>query len=63
MNLKYEGNQITYFFKLNQQHFFTVCVRIAILSVRCTVNHDVSVHWLAKRTQNTSSAPAIFLNM
>jgi len=24
MNLKFEGNQVTSFFKLNQQYFFTV---------------------------------------
>jgi len=26
MNLKFEGNQVTYFFKLNHQYFFTVFV-------------------------------------
>jgi len=26
MNLKFKGNQVTYFFKLNQQYFFTVWI-------------------------------------
>jgi len=30
MNLKFEGNQVTYFFKLNHQYFFTVLVATSL---------------------------------
>jgi len=30
MNLKFEGNQVTYFFKLNQQYFFYSAVVVLI---------------------------------
>jgi len=31
MNLKFQGNQVTYFFKLNQKYFFLQCFSGAFL--------------------------------
>jgi len=57
MNLKFEGNQVTSFFKLNQQYFFTVhqqafatglCVKSTIFVPQMVVYRRYSTNSLWK---------------